>query len=57
MTKQKMRKAFGCVLLFLAYDFLWVGFAAALLLSEGDNQGFIRYRDGVCSSRERGVRR
>ena len=41
MTKQKMRKACGCVLLFLAYDFLWVGVVAALLLSEGDDQGFI----------------
>ena len=25
MTKQKLREAFGCFLLFLAYDFLWVG--------------------------------
>ena len=35
-----MRKAWGNVLLFLAYDFLWVGVAAALL-SAGDNRGFI----------------
>ena len=41
MTKQKPREAFGCVLLFLAYDFLWVGLAAALLLSGEDNQAFI----------------
>ena len=41
MTKQKMRKWGGWVLLFLAYDFLWVGVAAALLLSGDDNQGFI----------------
>ena len=41
MTKQKLREAFGCFLLFLAYDFLWVGFAAALLLSGEDNQALI----------------
>ena len=40
MTKQKVLKAFGHVLLFLAYDFRWVGVAAALL-SAGDNRGFI----------------
>ena len=41
MTKQRLRAACGWILLFLAYDFLWVGVAAALLLSEEDNQGFI----------------
>ena len=41
MNNKKLGKAFGCVLLFLAYDFLWVGVAAALLLSAEDNQGFI----------------
>ena len=41
MTNQKLREKGGCFLLFLAYDFLWVGVAAALLLSAEDNQGLI----------------
>lgn len=41
MIKQKIRQAFGCLLLFLAYDFLWVGIASALLLEQEDSQGFI----------------
>ncbi len=41
MIKQKLRDVCGWVLLFLAYDFLCVGVAAAFLLSEKDNQGAI----------------
>ena len=41
MIKQKLRDVCGWVLLFLAYDFLWVGVAAAFLLSGEDNRAFI----------------
>jgi hypothetical protein len=41
MTTGRLREWCGCALLFVFYDFLWVGFAAALLLSGKDSQGFI----------------
>ena len=41
MTTRRLREWCGCALLFVFYDFLWVGVAAALLLSEEDSQGFI----------------
>ena len=41
MTTRRLREWCGCALLFMFYDFLWVGVAAALLLSEEDSQGFI----------------
>ena len=56
MTTRRLREWCGGALLFVAYDFLWVGFAAALLLS-GEDSSIHRYRDGVCCRRERGVRR
>ena len=41
MIRPGMRKVWGWFLLFLAYDFLWVGFAAALLLSCEGDEGYI----------------
>ena len=41
MTTRRLREWCGYVLLFVFYDFLWVGFAVALLLSGEDSQGFI----------------
>ena len=41
MTTRRLRELCGWVLLFVVYDFLWVGFAAALLLSEEDSLAFI----------------
>ena len=38
MTTGRLREWCGCALLFVFYDFLWVGFAAALLLSGKDSQ-------------------
>ena len=41
MTTRRLREWCGGALLFVAYDFLWVGFAAALLLSGEDSLAFI----------------
>lgn len=41
MTRKTVRQWCGHTLLFVSYDFLWVGVAAALLLSEEDGQGYI----------------
>ena len=41
MTTRRLREWCGCAVLFVFYDFLWVGFAAALLLSGEDSQGYI----------------
>ena len=41
MTTQRVSEWCGYALLFVSYDFLWVGVAAALLLSGEDGQGYI----------------